>query len=81
MIVKIYEEAPVLPKEKEITLRLVQNEDSIVVAVVDGKGEKVNRGNLVVFQKGTGMLKRCVHIDPKIGLPLNKGRQLCMVGE
>ena len=81
MKVSIYNETPELPKETKITLRLTERPDHIFVTIVDEKGEKVHCGNLMSFDKQTMLLSRCNCVSPTISLPLNKDRQLLMVGE
>ena len=74
MKIRLYDDIPV--KEREITLRLLRDEDgSVFIGVVDEAGHLVTEGSLIEFNRDMTFVRR-EGINPDLGISLNEERQL-----
>ena len=80
MKVNIYEEKPIVEKEREFLLNLVQDKENVELILVNPDGTKAENGILLVITKEM-RLDRFGSIDSDLGLPLNKDGQLKLKGE
>ena len=79
MKIKVFDKT-VIVKEQEIFLKLEQRGSIVALILVDEHGEKISAGNLLEI--GEDMtIYRHGSINSTIGLPLNKEKQLKIVGE
>lgn len=72
----IYEESKNI--EEQYFLRLVEDDEDILLVVVDEIGDIVSRGVLLTFKVGGVVIKHC-RIDPEFGFDLNKEGELNII--
>ncbi len=78
MKVKVFDKA-VIVKEQEIFLKLEQRGGIVVLILVNEHGEKTVAGNLLEIRDDM-TIYRCNYVNSIIGLPLNKEKQLKIIG-
>lgn len=78
MKVSIYEEASAREKEREITLRLIEEDGVVTVQAVDNEGNYVSGGILLEFTKNMEII-RTSGVNDDLGFSLDEHDRLIEV--